>query len=345
MSGADRGTGQPMQPQVFTAERPHAPGVAEFPAPRVIATGETGRIVPQPLVTPATSAEPARRRPSLFKKLTWVGLLAAFSGWLAVDLYLWVVSAFNYGPALGWVATAALAIGVVAASTIAAREIRSYLALKEVEVNQKRLAAAVEGKIRPSEAQEAIREVIGEIPKDAESIAAIEAFQRQVQPHHTPQQQIEILSQTVMAPLDRRAESIVRRASSRAFGITAISPTAVTDAIFFITTSVRMVRRIAACYGHRPTALATVHLLRRLVLEAGKLGAVDLAGAALTQHIGGAVAERVAASAAESMYASQRMARLGLVTMSLCRPVPFRLNETPGIMSSLIGNLFSRRAE
>jgi putative membrane protein len=148
-----------------------------------------------------------------------------------------------------------------------------------------------------------------------------------------------------MTPLDRRAEAIVRRASARAFGITAISPTAITDALFFIACSVRMVRQIAACYGHRPTAFATVHLLRRLLVEAGKLGVVDFAGATLTQHIGGAVAERVATSAAESIYAAQRMARLGLVTMGLCRPVPFRRNELPGILSSLIGNFFAPSAE
>ena len=80
----------------------------------------------------------------------------------------------------------------------------------------------------------------------------------------------------------------------RAFGITAISPTALTDALFFLACGVRMVRGIAASYGHRPTAATTVHLLRRLVVEAGKLGAVDIASASLVQHLGGAVAERFA---------------------------------------------------
>jgi uncharacterized membrane protein YcjF (UPF0283 family) len=29
--------------------------------------------------------------------------------------------------------------------------------------------------------------------------------------------------------------------------------------------------------------------------------------------------------------------------MGLCRPIPFRRTELPGILSSLIGNLFARR--
>jgi putative membrane protein len=337
-----------LRPQVVMMEAPQdtRAGIAEPLAPRVIATEQTGRIVaPAPSEPPLATAVPGRRRRyGLTMRLGLTGLIAAFCGWLGIDLYQWIASAFNYSSGLGWAATAAATTGIAAAGAIIAHEMRSYLALKNVEANQQRLAPPWED-MRPADMQKAISEVIAEIPKDRENKTAIEAFQRRVQRHHLPAQQIKLLSQTVMTPLDRRAEAIVRRASARAFGITAISPTAITDALFFIACSVRMVREIATCYGHRPTALATAHLLRRLVVEAGKLGAIDFAGATLSQHIGGAVAERVAASAAESMYATQRMARLGLVTMGLCRPIPFRQNELPGILSSLIGNLFAHRAE
>ena len=337
-----------LRPQVVVMEAVQTTraGIVEPLAPRVIATEQTGRIVPAAPSEPslATAVPGRRRRYSLTMRLGLTGLIAAFCGWLGVDLYQWIASAFNYSSGLGWAATAAAATAIAAAGAIIAHEMRSYLALKNVEANQQRLRPPWED-MRPADMQKAIREVIAEIPKDRENNSAIEAFQRKVQRHHSPAQQIELLSQAVMTPLDRRAEAIVRRASARAFGITAISPTAVTDALFFIACSVRMVREIAACYGHRPTALATAHLLRRLVVEAGKLGAVDFAAATLSQHIGGAVAERVAASAAESMYATQRMARLGLVTMGLCRPIPFRQNELPGIFSSLIGNLFAQRIE
>ena len=97
-------------------------------------------------------------------------------------------------------------------------------------------------------------------------------------------------------------------------------------------------------YGHRPTAATTVHLLRRLVYEAGKLGAVDIASASLVQHLGGAVTERIATSAADAVYASYRMARLGIIVMDLCRPIPFREDEVPSV-SSLVGNVLRRRTE
>jgi len=336
-------TYEPPRPRVVMAE-PDAEGPrAETLAPQVIATGESGRILPPaPVSRPLAPARAGRpRRAGLATRLGLTGLAAGFVGWLGIDAYLWVAAVFDHGAALGWLAAAAVGAGIGGAGLITVRELRSFLALKSVEATQRRIAVQRDA-AQPTDIKEQVRSVLALVPKDRQSAAEIEAFQRQVQRHHTPAQQLELLSQTVMAPLDRRAEAIVRRASMRAFAIVAISPTAITDALFFMACSVRMVRDVARCYGHRPTAAATLHLLRRLVVEAGRLGAIDLATATFTQHLAGAVAERIAANAAESVYATQRMARLGLVTMELCRPVPFRPQEIPGITSSLIGNLLTR---
>ena len=340
------GSDHNLRPQVVVMETPQKPsaGSGEPLAPRIIATAQTGRIIPAPPAELQPIVKSSSHHYSFSMKLALAGLTVAFCGWLGVDLYLWIASALNFSTWLGWVAAAVVVVGISAIGAMIMHEARSYLALKNVETNQHRLALQREN-MHTSDVHEAIRDVIAEIPKDRESTAAIEAFQRKVQRHHSPAQQIDLLSETVMTPLDRRAEAIVRRASARAFGITAISPATVIDVLFFIACSVRMVRELAACYGHRPTVFATTHLLRRLLVEAGKLGVVDIAGITLTQHIGGAVVEQLAANAAESMYAAQRMARLGLVTMGLCRPVPFQQNELPGILSSLIGNLLAQRAE
>ena len=189
--------------------------------------------------------------------------------------------------------------------------------------------ASIADIVSPQAARSTIADILAVVPRERETQAAIEVFQRQVQPHHNVAQQVEILSRTVMKPLDARAEEHVRAAVLRAFGITAISPTALSDALFFLAVGVRMVRRIAATYGHRPTTAATVHLLRRLVIEAGKLGVIDIASTSIAQQLGGAVAERLATTAADSFYASYRMARLGVIVMDMCRPIPFRDDEVP----------------
>jgi putative membrane protein len=269
------------------------------------------------------------------------GVALLLVGWLAVDAIGWIVAAFERSAALGVLAATAVAAGVAGGGAVIARELGSLLRLRNVEAIHRRLT---DGRLLPMEGRKAIADVLAVVPREREIETAIESFQRQAKLHHATDQQIEILSRTVMKPLDRRAEAHVRTAVLRAFGITALSPTGLTDAVFFLACGIRMVRAIAASYGHRPTAATTVHLLRRLVIEAGKLGAVDIASSSLVQHLGGALTERLATSAAESLYAAYRMARLGIIVMDLCRPIPFRDDEAPSV-TSLVANVLRRRSE
>jgi putative membrane protein len=309
-------------------------------APQIIPTERTAPITPSEPALPAVArAAPPRRDRVMTFGVAGVALLLV--GWLAVDAIGWIVAAFERSAALGVLAATAVAAGVAGGGAVIARELGSLLRLRNVEAIHRRLT---DGRLLPMEGRKAIDDVLAVVPREREIEAAIESFQRQARLHHAIDQQIEILSRTVMKPLDRRAEAHVRTAVLRAFGITAISPTGLTDAVFFLACGIRMVRAIAASYGHRPTAATTVHLLRRLVIEAGKLGAVDIASSSLVQHLGGALTERLATSAAESLYAAYRMARLGIIVMDLCRPIPFRDDEAPSV-TSLVANVLRRRSE
>jgi putative membrane protein len=333
-----------MRPRVVEVERDLDVAQPRLePAPRVIVSEQTERVTPTvPASAPIAVREPPRRG-SRVVPLGLAGLAIFFAGWFTVDAIGWISAAFERGAALGAAAVAAVAAGVAGAGAIIGHELTSLMRLKSVEAIQRRLSGGLD-RVRPAEARQTIAEILAVVPKEREIEAAIEAFGRQAQAHHSAAQQIEVLSRTVLAPLDRRAEAHVRTAVLRAFGVTAISPTALSDAVFFLACGVRMVRGIAASYGHRPTAATTTHLLRRLVLEAGKLGAVDIASATLTQNLGGAIAEKFATTAADSLYAAYRMARLGLIVMELCRPVPFRDDEVPSI-SSLVGNALRGRRD
>ena len=308
--------------------------------PQVIATERTEPITPSERSVVVAAPPPARRRDGVIT-FGLASIAVFFVGWLAVDAAAWVSTAFERSAALGALAAIAISAGVAGAGAVIARELVSLFRLRSVEAIHRRFAGQ---QVPPADARRAIADVLAVVPREREVAAGIESFQRQAQLHHSTAQQIEILSRTVMKPLDHRAEAHVRTAVLRAFGITAISPTALTDAVFFLACGVRMVRGIAASYGHRPTAATTIHLLRRLVLEAGKLGAVDIASASLVQHLGGAVTERLATSAADALYAAYRMARLGIIVMDLCRPIPFQQNDVPSV-ASLVSNVVRRRAE
>jgi putative membrane protein len=328
-----------LRPHVIELDVPRE-NASHVEPPQVILTERTERVHPiQPTGT-LLAVSPAEHRRDGVVGIGLAGLGVFIALWLAVDAISWISAAFEHNTTLGVLAAIAVAAGMVGAGAVIAREVASLFQLKNVEAVQGRLRAL--DRLPPAEARQAIVDILAVVPRDGAIPQAIESFQRQAQAHHKAVQQIEILARTVIAPLDRRAEAQVQTAVVRAFGITAISPTALSDAAFFLACGVRMVRAIAASYGHRPTAAATIHLLRRLVLEAGKLGVVDIASASLVQHLGGAVTERVATSAADALYAAYRMARLGIVVMELCRPIPFRDEDVPSV-TSLVAKVVRRR--
>src|SRR3569623_2181668 len=204
----------------------------------VFATEETERVVPRERAIVAPPAPAPRKRDGWKRAGLWaIGI--AIAGWIGVDAWQWISDAFARGTTQGWVASGVVGIGVAGALLIIGRELRSFWRLTSVEENQRRLTDKA---LRPADMRAAIRDVLAIVPKDREIEAAIERYQRQLQQHHTPAQQLTMLSRTVMAPLDRRAESVIRRATAGGFGITAVSPTAFTDVVFFVAMAVRMVR-------------------------------------------------------------------------------------------------------
>jgi uncharacterized membrane protein YcjF (UPF0283 family) len=78
--------------------------------------------------------------------------------------------------------------------------------------------------------------------------------------------------------------------------------------------------------------------MRRLIIGSGAVGIFDVMGNLLAQKLGGAVLEKLSSEVAESVFAAQ-MARLGILTMRLCRPIPFATGEAPSV-SGLVANLF-----
>jgi putative membrane protein len=329
-----------LSPRIIEVELRDAVAPLAPPGPQVIATEQSGPIVPTERVRAAAAVEPVRRRDRVVT-FGIAGVAVLLAGWAAVDAAAWISGAFERSAVLGVLAAVAVTAGVGGAGAIIAREAVSLMRLRSVEAVRRGFSDA---KLASAGTRDAVGQVLAVLPRDRETTRAIAAFQRQVQVHHGRAQQVELLSRGVLKPLDEQAQAHVRTAVVRAFGITAISPTALTDAAFFLACGVRMVRAVAGVYGHRPTAAATLHLLRRLLFEAGKLGAVDLASASLVQHLGGAVTERFATSTAEALYAAYRMARLGIIVMDLCRPLAWESDEVPSV-ASLVSGVLARRAQ
>jgi putative membrane protein len=303
--------------------------------PRILETEETGRLDLSLPPAPEPSFALPRRggfASPLGVALSGVGILAL--GVAAIDLVEFVAGAFARGTGFGVVATAAVAAGAGGALYWVLSELRGLMRLRSAERLRRLIPSALAGELKRELDQAAA--ILARDPLLAGPVAGYRAV---LEPHHSGGDALELFSRFVLAPADRLAQRAIRRASAQAFAINAVSPTVLTDTLFFAARAMRLIREIAEIYGQRPGLAGTVHLLRRLVGGAGLVGAVDVVGGVLVQQLGGAVLERISANAAESAYAAQKMARLGLVATALCRPVDFRPGEAPSLGALVSGLL------
>ncbi len=308
--------------------------------PRILESEETGRLdltlAPEPELAPAPVLR--RRGPSPLAVATaGIGLLAL--GVAAIDLTEFIFGAYARSPALGAVAAAAVVAGTGGAIYWLGCELRGLLRLRSAEDLRRLIPSALAGELKRE-----IDRAAAILARDPLLAGPVARYRTGLAPYHGGADALELFTRFVLAPADRLAERAIRRAAAQAFAINAVSPTALTDTLFFAVRAMRLVREVAEIYGQRPGLAGTVHLLRRLVGGAGLVGAVDIAGGVLVQQLGGAVLERISANAAESAYAGQKMARLGLVAMALCRPVAFRNGEAPSL-GALISGLLKPRAD
>jgi putative membrane protein len=303
--------------------------------PRILETEETGRLElnlqPAPeanLPSPLTR----RSRSPFAVAVAGLGILAL--GIVGIDLVQFIDGAFAHGTALGALALTVVAAGCGGAGYWLMAELRGLLRLRSAERLRTLIPSAVSSELKPE-----INIAATILARDPLLGEAVGRYRAVLEPHHTGRDALELFSRFVLAPADRLAEAAIRRATAQAFAINAISPTALLDTLLFAARAMRLIREIAEIYGQRPGLAGTVHLLRRLVSGAGLVGAVDLVGGVLAQQLGGAVVERLSASAAESAYAAQKMARLGIIAMALCRPVDFRAGELPSLRRLVSGLL------
>jgi putative membrane protein len=305
--------------------------------PRIVETGETGRLdlglpaVPEPSLSPAS----ARRFPSPFAvAVTGFGILVVAV--IGVDLTQFVDGAFARGKGVGVLAAVAVAAGAGGALYWSVAELRGLIRLRSAERLRRLIPSALAGELKQEIDAAAVILARDPLLRDA-----VNRYRAVVEPHHTGHDALELFSRLVLAPADRLAQAAIRRAAAQAFAINAISPTALLDTLLFAARAMRLIREIAEIYGQRPGLAGTVHLLRRLARGAGLVGAIDVVGGVIAQQLGGAVLERLSASAAESAYAAQKMARLGLVAMASCRPIEFRPGGMPSL-SGLVSGLLKR---
>ncbi|MCT4657283.1 MAG: TIGR01620 family protein [Cohaesibacter sp.] len=257
---------------------------------------------------------------------------SALSGLLLLALGLWldnlIRTLFARFEWLGWTGIALLGVAALALLTFLIRE---FLALRRLS-KLDHLRALAETLYEQGDKTKATRFAnnLANLYKGQPSLFKARQALKQDLPHLFDAK--DILAQTeqiLVAPIDAAANHRVHQAAKRVALVTALSPRALFDILVVLIETVRMVRAIAEIYGNRPGFVAMLKLSSQIAGHLALTGGMAAGESLLQQVIGHGLAARLSAKLGEGLLNGILTARIGLATIALCRPMPFKHAPAP----------------
>ncbi len=222
-----------------------------------------------------------------------------------------IADQFTRAAWLGWttLGIAGAGFGLIGAGVW--RELRALMVLRRVDGLRAGLASGDAGQIMAA-AQTWSRMVPG-----GSAIAPA------LQTVNDPDAAIALLRAGPSEILQNAADRLGRVAAVQAIAGVAAMPSPALDVLFVAWRGVRLVRQVAALYGVRPGALATLGLLRRTAVAATMVGAANLAGnTAARAVLSHPLLAHALGDAAAAGVAARRLLVLARATAAACDPLP-----------------------
>lgn len=308
------------------------PRSSEPPAPKVLATegeAEYDKYLQANTFREdeaATPTQPVRRKRSPLK---WVLVFAAvlLITVLGLDGYFLLRDYYARSWWAGALATLPLAALAISLLWLAGRELRGYLSLRSTDQLRDSANHVRQGLAPPGRAIGLVRQ-----------IATLYAGRDDIRPHydtfldshsdtHTDAEVLGRFSRDVLRPIDEQAYALIARHSVQAAMLTTVSPFASTDALLTLWRNSRMIRELATLYGVRPGLLRNVVLARNALEALMVAGASDMIADTASETIGNQVVGALSARLGSGISNGLMTARLGMLVVAECRPLPFTADE------------------
>ncbi len=159
-------------------------------------------------------------------------------------------------------------------------------------------------------------------PAVAQWYAALDASQ-------TDGEVVKLYAQIVQPVIDKQAQQLITKTATQSAIMVAASPFALVDMGLVAWRSLRMVNHIARLYQVEPGYIGRIRLLRVVLFNMAFVGTTEWVQDSgidwLTQDVAGRISARIAQGVGIGLLTS----RLGVKTMTLCRPVPWVAQQQP----------------
>ena len=284
------------------------------------------------------------RRPSRLARWFW-SLAVALAGFV-VSLAAWdyVQNLLDRSPLLGAIATALIGLLMLVLLAIGLRELAAFARLRRLDAIQRQAAMALAG--ADLKAARAVTEALEKLYAQREDTAwgRSELANRRGDILDADGL-LGLAEQTLLSPLDARAQREVEAAARQVATVTAIVPLALADVFTALTANLRMIRRIAEIYGGRAGTLGSWRLTRTVLTHLVATGAVAVGDDLIGTVAGGGVLAKVSRRFGEGVVNGALTARVGVAAIEVCRPLPFHVARRPlvtTLVSRALTGLFGR---
>lgn len=289
------------------------------------------------------AARVSQARSGIWGWAAWAfGLLFSFV--LSVAAWDFVTNLMARNAFLGWVAGVLVALAVGFALVLSLREYAAYARLSRIEAFRERAVEAL-GMADVALARRVTGNLVALYATRGEVAWGKARFEERAPEVMDADALLALAEHELLAPLDALARAEVERAARQVALVTALVPLALADVATALVSNLRMIRRLAEIYGGRSGTFGSLGLLRRVFASLLATGALALTDDLLGSVAGGGVLSKLSRRFGEGVVNGALTARVGVAAMELCRPLPFRAVERPGVsglVSSALTGLVPR---
>lgn len=263
-------------------------------------------------------------------KLFFAGLGGLILLGLAFDASELVDRAFRASTALGLTVISVLAVTVAAALHLAWAEVQALRRLRRIEALRGEGEALLE--TAGYGAGHGFAQSIAQFYRERDDLTPVLTnLETSLHDAHNDREVVALVERHVLAPLDQSAYRAVLAASRDIAIATALSPSAALDIAIVLWRNLRLVREVATLYGARPGPLGSWRLMRRMLANLAVAGVSESLTHVTIDALGGSLAAAISTRLGQGVLNGLLTARIGLASMTLCRPLAFSPENRPSL--------------
>lgn len=200
--------------------------------------------------------------------------------------------------------------------------------LKQRQQLKKQLALC-ESNNSYGQANPLLDELNSEFSQEVDISKSLAIYQQSAQTSHNDAELIKIYSDQVLSGLDKLALEIISKHATESALMVALSPLAAADMALVAWRSNKMLQEVSRIYGCPQTAFGRLGLSKQVATNLMLAGASELVADAGIELLGKGLAATISTKAAQGIGVGLLIARFGIQSMRLCRPVEFDASNKP----------------